>query len=170
MAAELEFEVQVLAKAMEHFERRIQRELEQLEKTLSVSFGTADQQMEQAINEVNKQMATYAVELKADATVAELDEAIKAMELAISQGQQSLSQVNNPANAAAIQSFRTQIQNANSQLDSLYDSQIAKLSAAKVQMKDYLDQSVTPCIPAMEQYQQVQVDAATVIYHQLNPQ
>lgn len=169
MAAELEFEVQVLAKAMELFERRIERELGELETTLNKSLGTADQQMEQAIIEVNEMMKN-AVKSKADATEAELDEAIKATELAISQGQQSLSQVSNPANAAAIQSFRAQIQGASSQLDTLYDSFIAKLGTAKDQMMEYLVQNIAPCVISLEQYKQEQMDATTALYQQLSSQ
>jgi hypothetical protein len=169
MAAELEFEVQVLAKAMEHFERRIEKELGQLETKLNESLGTADQQMEQAIIEVNEMMKN-AVKFKADATEAELDEAIQATELAISRGQQSLSQVSNPANAAAIQSFRAQIQGASSQLDTLYDSFIAKLGTAKDQMMDYLVQNIAPCVISLEQYKQERIDATTALYQQLSSQ
>lgn len=171
MAASLEHETKVLARAMDFFQSRIQQELTSFEQHINEQIEETDQQLQFALAEVSSRIEEIAesTKLQLNATESELDEAIKAAELALSSGQQGLNTASSAPNPS-LESFQQALHSANTQLESLYEETVGQLRSIKDQAVEYMHTQIAVYGPWMEQYTQERETAREELSKQLGYQ
>lgn len=161
--------MKVLETAMNFWERRIEKEMKELDTAVNKKLGETDKQLEAALTEVNQQIteSTQTVQKQSELTEAELDDAIQAAELALTNAQKALDQSGNVVNVAAVNAIREDMQRGFAEIDELARTAMEYITNLKDEAMEYVRQNLVPYGPAIEQYAQSLEDSKNSIRQQL---